>query len=342
MQVTRPDLVLETQSTTCEGYSNMYAALANSAGLPTSVVTGWARVLDNPTRDPRTVKAVNGLLWASHGWNAVKLDGKMYLLDPTWGTTRKIQGGKKDPKTPLNFDQFLVPAEAFVYIHLPNDPRWQLLKTPLTKKEQEELPILWPEFFRFRLQLGNAAQPVLAIRDSLLVTVEAPEDTVVTASLIPFANRADVKSLFVQTRGRSVEIRAVLPRAGVYEMQVHAQKKGETIKDAARVITYRVDAKGGNAAEYLPAVFADAIERRAYLYHPLTERVTTSNPQAFVLSAPKATDVLVINGGKRVRLQKRDDLFVGEVSLAAGEVRVSGIFPDDPKTNWGLYKFVAE
>jgi transglutaminase/protease-like cytokinesis protein 3 len=147
--VTRPDLVLEARCTSCAGYSQLFAALANGAGLPTSVVNGRARVLDDPTRHPGTLKTLNGILWGLHGWNAVKLDGKMHLVDPTWGGALMRQDGKRDPQKEVDVNYFLVPAEAAVYTHAPTDPRWQLLKTPLTKKEQEALPILWPAYFRF-------------------------------------------------------------------------------------------------------------------------------------------------------------------------------------------------
>jgi transglutaminase-like putative cysteine protease len=336
---TRPDLVLETRCTTCAGYSQLYAALANSAGLPTSIVNGRARALQDPTRDPRTLKTQNGILWGPHGWNAVKLDGKAYLVDPTWGAALMLEGGKKDPKKEVDFDYFLVPAEAFVYTHAPDDPRWQLLKTPLTKKEQEALPILLPGYFRFGLQIGNAAQPALTVRDSLLVTLEAPVDTVIKARTFPLGNLADSKDALVQVRGRTVEIRAAFPGAGAYGLQIGAGKKGEASKESTLAMTYRVDAKGGNC--YLPAVYAKSRDA-AYLYHPLTERVPAGKPQAFVVSVPNAAKVVVVSGGKNLPLQKRGDLFASELSLKAGDILVAAFFPDNLKNGPALYKFVAE
>jgi hypothetical protein len=341
--VTRPDLVLETGCTNCGGYSHLYAALANSAGLPTSVVNGWTRTLDNPTRDPRTFKSPSGILWAPHGWNAVKLDGKMYLLDASDGATCRIQGGKRDQKRELNFDYFLVPAETLVYMHSPDDTHWQLLKTPLTKKEQEALPMLRAGFFRLGLQIGNGAQPVLTVQDSLLVTLKAPADIEVDAKVSPLGKRGDWVPTFVQLRDRNVEVRAVLPGAGSYELHILAKKKGEkTGGFVVPAITYRVEAKGGHSADYFPTLYPKAREHDAYLYYPLTKRVAAGKPQAFVLSVPNAAKVVVVSGGKNLPLQKRGDLFVGELSLSAGDILVAAFFPDNLKNGPALYKFVAE
>jgi hypothetical protein len=192
------------------------------------------------------------------------------------------------------------------------------------------------------MKIGYAAQPVLTVRDSLVLTLEAPAETEVDATVVPFENRADVKAAFVQARGRTFEIRAVLPGAGVYEIAVTARKQGETSKESHRVISYRVEAKGGASADYFPTLFPQARERDAYLYYPLTKRVGASKPQGFVLSVPEAVKVVVISGEKKLLLQKCGDLFVGEVSLMPGETRVAAFFPNNLKTGPVLYKFVAE
>jgi hypothetical protein len=177
----------------------------------------------------------------------------------------------------------------------------------------------------------------------MLVTLKAPADTEVDAKLSLLGKRGDWLPTFIQVRERTVEVRAILPGAGSYELHIVANKKGEKRDEfVVPPLTYRVEAKGGNSAEYFPTLYTKAREHDAYLYYPLRKRVPAGKPQSFVVSVPEATKVVVVSGGKNLPLQKRGDLFVGELSLTAGEIRLAAFFSDNLKTGPALYQFFAE
>jgi hypothetical protein len=342
--VIRPDVVLKQQHTSCAGYTLLFAALAKQASLQASVINGWSRDLENRTGDPRSVKIPAGLVWVPHGWNAVKLDGKLYLVDTTWASGRYFRAGKSAPTKAPVLDYFLVSPEALAYSHFPDDPRLQQLKTkPLTKKEQEALPLLKPAFFRYGLKLVSAPQPALTVRDSLLVTLEAPPDVVVRGAIKSMEGQGgDPQSALVQVREGTVEVRAAFPDPGTYRLSIFARKKTAPPKEFEHVMDYRVNAQGSKASASLPTMYRTFLDTGAYLYHPLAGRVAAGKPQAFVLSVPGATEVLVKSGDKRTSLEKRGEVFVGEVTPAPGDVFVMARFPDDPKRFQGLIKFVAQ
>jgi len=56
--------------TICQGYSTLYAAIATELGLDCHIIFG----------------GVNGSS-TNHAWNSIKLDGKWYFIDSTWGDT---------------------------------------------------------------------------------------------------------------------------------------------------------------------------------------------------------------------------------------------------------------
>ncbi|WFR59955.1 Ig-like domain-containing protein [Anaerocolumna sp. AGMB13025] len=58
------------EGTVCQGYSTLYAAIAKELGLDCQIIFG----------------GVNGSS-TNHAWNAIKLDGKWYCIDSTWGDT---------------------------------------------------------------------------------------------------------------------------------------------------------------------------------------------------------------------------------------------------------------
>lgn len=116
-----PTKVLKDRVTMCEGYSRLFKALGDKAGLETALIPGHIRYANSRASDALTT---------NHGWNAVKLDGRWYLLDVTWGA------GEMNPLT-RKWDKrfreyyFLTPPERLVFSHFPEAPAHQLLKPPI-------------------------------------------------------------------------------------------------------------------------------------------------------------------------------------------------------------------
>ena len=103
----------------CMDYSRLYQKMAQTVGLECEYIGGHSKNF--------------GGHWEKHAWNAVKIDGAWQLLDATWGA-----GGSEDGK---KFDQefkpgyFFTPPRLFALNHFPDDEHWQLLETPVTKKD---------------------------------------------------------------------------------------------------------------------------------------------------------------------------------------------------------------
>jgi hypothetical protein len=76
---------LQSNGTVCVGYATLYSSLVNKLGLDCRIVEGFVR--DNKT--------------ITHAWNFIKLDGKWYCVDPTWG-----DAGNKDKYFLKSVDTF--------------------------------------------------------------------------------------------------------------------------------------------------------------------------------------------------------------------------------------------
>jgi hypothetical protein len=119
--------VLKSCKAVCAGYANLFHALCKEAGVEVETVSGRAKGVIRDEDDGED----------SHAWNAVKLADHWRLVDATWGA-----GGIREKKfVPLFTDYyFLTPADQFIFTHLPEDSKWQLLPKAITEKEFEELP----------------------------------------------------------------------------------------------------------------------------------------------------------------------------------------------------------
>ncbi len=117
--------VLQNRTCVCMGYSNLFHALCQKAGVESVQVFGHAKGSKFDEKQGLSNKQL-------HAWNAVKLDGKWHLADSTFGAGIAIKGQFKKQFRP---EFFLAKPEFLAFSHLPHDEKWQLLDRPLTKTE---------------------------------------------------------------------------------------------------------------------------------------------------------------------------------------------------------------
>lgn len=113
------DKVLRTRKGVCEHYAALFNELCEKCEIPSSVVVGYTRQ-NNQTGYTR------------HGWCAARIDGKWRLFDPTWGSGVILND--KFSAT-INNQYFMADPTALLKTHMPFDPMWQMLESPLTNKE---------------------------------------------------------------------------------------------------------------------------------------------------------------------------------------------------------------
>jgi uncharacterized membrane-anchored protein YhcB (DUF1043 family) len=103
----------------CQGFSEVMTELCSLSGIPAYVVTGYTR--QNKKIDP-----------LPHAWVLAKTEEGWFFYDPTWGAgyiDRDVY--HKD----FNKYFFKVEPEEMIRSHMPFDPIWQLLETPVAHKE---------------------------------------------------------------------------------------------------------------------------------------------------------------------------------------------------------------
>lgn len=122
----------------CAGYAQLLAALGKVTGDDIEYVVGNVRTTETP---------VDG---APHAWNAVRLEGAWYLLNPTFDAGY-LDGSTFHKK--YSTDYLFAPPEVFGVTHFPEDPAWQLRKTPLSRGDFIRQPMLQPAFYARGLHL---------------------------------------------------------------------------------------------------------------------------------------------------------------------------------------------
>ena len=108
--------ILRRKKAVCFGYSQLLHEFFQRAGIRSEIISGYSK----PSPDSRPEMKV-----PDHSWNAIRIEGKWYLLDVTWSSPGP-EGGI------ITEDYFLSSPQRFVKSHLPENPTWQFLDFPIS------------------------------------------------------------------------------------------------------------------------------------------------------------------------------------------------------------------
>lgn len=172
------ELVLQSKSAVCDGYSRLFKSLCDYAGLRSAIITGFAK--GDLSRQPA--------FRCNHTWNAVFIDSAWRLLDVTWASGYTSYSGDQFFK---KYDEkyFLPAPEDFLRDHYPDDLRWALMEKPMAPPEFNRAPYKSRAFTKYRISAFMPGSGVIeaAVGDTLqflLETNDAPADNRMAADTV--------------------------------------------------------------------------------------------------------------------------------------------------------------
>ena len=140
-----PSSVLQKKKAVCVGYSNLMAVMCYYAGMEAKVIPGWSKGFNYP-----------GYLReeSDHAWNVIKIGNRWQQVDVTWdaGYVEYRTFIKRYSTEWLNRK-----PEEFIYSHLPEEEKWQLLKEPRSPEQFVKEPYIQGIFFDYGFSLGKNA-----------------------------------------------------------------------------------------------------------------------------------------------------------------------------------------
>lgn len=195
--------VFQTRKSVCAGYANLLMAMGQEVGIEIITISGDARSRGS---------SLSGM---GHAWNAVKIEGKWYLIDATWDS-----GYVSGPVFTKEFktDYLFTPPHIMGITHLPDDPAWQLREKPLSRGEFLRQPMLKPRFFINGLKLLEPSRSITDAKKIVTITVENPHNVWMTAHAVSKENNE--KNDCTVSYENNLSITCLLPKRGTYEVQL--------------------------------------------------------------------------------------------------------------------------
>lgn len=307
-----PPAVLRRKMAVCEGYANLFYALADAAGIDSEYISGWAK--GREVYNDFSFDASYG-----HAWNGVRLGGEWYLLDSTFGYAFVKENNQFFQK--LEKYYFLTPPEDFIFSHFPKDPKWQLLNEPISRDDFVGMLNVRPAFFHFNVASVSHTGAIISMDEEAAVRLFIPEDVALTADLYAGGEKLDKRHTFVRNLGRDHEILVRTPSAGEFVLSISGKPWGDE-GEYSSICTYKLRASSGNPSHIFPRISGS---KQANLMSPLEGILPADTPIEFRLEVPGAEDVAVINEGlwNHLEMGTDSDLYSGTVMLLAGECKIS-------------------
>lgn len=140
--------VFKRRVATCDGYTNLMLAIGALTGDELVAIVGKSRA---------DGVGLDGFL---HAWVGATIQGKRYLIDPTWDAGQ-VFGGEFRPRYSTSY--LFTPPELFAYDHLPDDPSWSLTDPPLTQERFLERPAISAHFFAWGMALDGISKAITPV-----------------------------------------------------------------------------------------------------------------------------------------------------------------------------------
>jgi transglutaminase/protease-like cytokinesis protein 3 len=319
---------LKSRRSVCAGYGNLFEALAVAAGLEVVVISGYARGTGYVPGQTIPTKS-------NHDWNAVKIDGRWQLIDATWGAGHMIG---RDYIHVFDEFYFMTPPEKLIYDHLPDDPKWQLLRRPVTKKEFENRPKVWSDFFRYGIESASYPEINILADSKTTLAYNCPADIIFSAAIIRNGVELDESLTFIEKVKDGVQIHCLFPEKGSYLLYIFAKRKSEPDEYrsiAAYAVTNRTVKSGPNG---FPSIFESYAMHDAILVTPMEKYLPLGRTVNFQIYVPGASKVAVVAGDQWTHLKQMGEKFSGDVRITHSNVQVYALFPGE-KSYDGLLEY---
>ncbi|MBI5857428.1 MAG: hypothetical protein HZB42_07235 [Sphingobacteriales bacterium] len=158
-------IVLKNGTAVCDGYARLFKTLSDFAGIKCEVITGFAR-------SNRRIRRFG----SNHTWNAVMINSKWELMDPTWASGYMAWQGDHFVK---EFDElyFMTPPEKFIEEHYPDNLHWTLMDDPPLMPEFRNSPYKQKTFSKYRIKSYNPQKGLIeaAEGDTLYFELESSD-----------------------------------------------------------------------------------------------------------------------------------------------------------------------
>lgn len=206
------DYVYQHGKGVCTGFSRLFAAIAQAAGLEAAVVPGYVKGAED---------FYQGLLGdgPTHVWNTVKVDGQWRLVDGAMGQTQ----------TDSDY-YFFTDPDVLILSHFPEEQRWQLLDQPISRQQFEEGVSVYSGYVNYEIQRVFPDSKYLRARpnETLSVQITSSEDVWIEGAVSAGADVLREIPVYSSQEGRITTSSVTFSNPGQYNLMLFCRSRSVT------------------------------------------------------------------------------------------------------------------
>ena len=323
--------VIQRRKAICDGYAELVMRLGLQSGLLVEKLDGFAKGFGYKIGEPMSTP--------NHAWNAVRIDGKWYLLDATWDAGVVDEKSNKFEFKNSNYSYFLTNPDIFNYSHYASDVKWNLSKNNWNKADFFSKVNASEGAFKLGLNIDKHSSATINA-DSLPYVLDYDTDVGLYGALSSNGSKLKGEWTFLKydNNGKS-KLLVSAPSNGVYGLQLY----GDFKKQAGVLhgfLEYKVNVNNSlNNFGVFPQTFPPYSNSKVVLDSPLNGILVANNVVKFKLKANGAQKLVIYQNGKAVETMKEEGgVFTADLKVERGELMIFGDF-NSPNQLAGILKY---
>lgn len=316
------DEIFRSKKSSAKGYATLFEYLCGHLRIPCVTINGFVK-------DHRYEINQLGFSHRNHTWNGVQLENQSwYLLDSAWACA----------SLDLRSFYFLVRPEELIYDHFPDDPRWQLLRKPISMLEFLRLPFLHPSYFTCQLtMIFPQFASLIAVDPSKAFTevlVQAPDDVQITSMIKDAPSTTSLTQFDAQRRLWQCVFSP--DRPGFHTLLVFVHRPTFSSPEFVNAIELGMQIRSKDLLEKIsfPFVFGKFVENRCQIVSPLNGILRRGTKVTIHCRIPNAVRVrLALDGEWLDEVPMETPKFKQKIRVPKHEVIVYARFPSKRLTD---------
>ena len=322
---------LQKRITQCSGYARLFKELLQIFNIKSILIHGCGRTY---SLNPKAKEE-------NHEWNAIKINGKYYLCEVTWGSG-KVENGKFIQA--YNTYYFCCPPEQFIQTHLPSKEleKWQLLTKKLSKNDMDNLLYKDKFFYIYGFIDINPNEGVVKLNNENLYDVKIYNKNNVKdlrlSCKIFYENNLVENASCIEKFGNYFLIHFIFNKKGKYNVLFFTTDKSGITYSQLIIRQQFVVSSAAKISKSFPSMlsFPDDL----HIIEPKYNNLPKNKQILFKFKSNDIEDMGVVADKKCEHLKKKEEgIFEGNFTIKNEEVLVGKFTPDNPKSLKVMVKY---
>ena len=312
---------LQKRITQCSGYARLFKELLKIFNIKSVLVHGCGRTYSLSIK-PKI---------ENHEWNAIKLNGKYYLCEVTWGSG-KVENGKFIPS--YNTFYFCCPPEQFIQTHLPAKDldKWQLLPKKISQNDFDNLLYKDKFFYFYGFNEINPNEGVVKLNNKNISEIKIINKNNVkglrVSCKVYLENNLIENTACIEKFDNYFLINLIFNKKGKYNILVFATNKSGIAHSELILRQQYIVTSNQKENLFFPTMltFPDDL----HIIQPKFNNLPRNKEITFKFRSNDIDDMGIVIDKKCSHLKKIENVFEGKFILKGEEILIGKFTQDNP------------